>query len=180
MRDTPALIAVLTVLIVSGLAFVVFSDDGMSLFNDTESETATSSSATATRMVNLYHYRPQNDINDQGELQCTDAGIVAVQRELPLPDATIDNAINQLLSGDIRQSERQSGIMTEFPLPGVRLIGVMIDDAGVAVIAIDDPASWTGGGSCRASILRSQVEQTALQFPAVKAVRFLPDTLFQP
>lgn len=179
MNDTLVLIATLTVLIVTTLAFVVFTDREKSLDKDADSTMTTSSSTTTTQAVNLFYYRPQNDINEQGELQCTEAGLVAVQRDLIPSEATVKNTINLLLDGDLYQSERQDGIITEFPLPDVRLVGVLVDN-GVAVIALDDPEFQTGGGTCRANVLRSQVEQTALQFSSVSTVRFLPDTIFQP
>jgi len=43
-----------------------------------------------------------------------------------------------------------------------------------------DSNNATNGGACRVAILWYQIEATAKQFPNVKEVRYLPETLFNP
>lgn len=182
MRNTFIFIAVLSIFLVVGLGLIIFSED-----SDTGKQKANTDAATTTtavtnsqkQTVDLYYYRPQSDIDSRGVLQCSEAGLTPVKRKLSVSESVVEDTVAMLLQGDLRHSERRSGIITEFPLSDVRMIGVLVRD-GTAIIALDDPHGWTSGGSCRANVLRSQVQRTALQFPSVSEVRFLPDTLFQP
>jgi hypothetical protein len=50
----------------------------------------------------------------------------------------------------------------------------------VLTLKFTEVPGFTDGGSARMLILSSTIEKTALQFPGVKEVVFLPETLFQP
>lgn len=180
MRDTPVLTALLSVLLVSGLALVVFSGAGTSLSasDDTEPRAATSSPATSTQMVNLYYYRPLDDINEEGELQCSMAGLAAVTREVTGEGTElISNTLTLLLEKELSRQQRQQGLTSEFPLDDVLLVGLRVDD-GIATVALDDQSSQLAVDNCRSDIIRFQIEETIRQFPSVANVRFLPRTLF--
>lgn len=142
-------------------------------------EAATTTPDTALRSVVLFHYQPEADMDTSGNIQCSPAGLVGIFREIPQTQTLLTDTLELLLQGELTDRERQMGITTEFPLADVMLVGVSLRD-GVAIIALDDPDSQTSGGTCRANVLRAQITRTALQFPAVEAVRFLPETLFQP
>ncbi len=128
--------------------------------------------------IKLYYYNPALD-QGPGGVQCTSNGLVAVERVIPSTDTPLKNSIQLLLHGEISESERASGIETEFPLSGLSLVGATITD-GVATLTFNDPSNKTTGGSCRVAILWAQIEATAKQFPTVQTVRFLPEELFQP
>ncbi|HRH55411.1 MAG TPA: GerMN domain-containing protein [Candidatus Paceibacterota bacterium] len=135
--------------------------------------------APGERTVSLFYYDPSRDMNAEGNIMCTEKGLVAVSRTIATK-TPIEETIRLLLSGDLTQAERAQGITTEYPLPGVSLASVALSADGKLTIALSDPENRTGGGSCRAAVLWSQVRATALQFPEVKEVSFTPEDLFQP
>ncbi len=130
------------------------------------------------RTITLYYYNPAKD-QGPGGTQCSTKGLVAVEREIFRTLTPIQDAIRLLLRGELTDQERAQGITTEFPLPGVELAAAS-QDKGVLTLTFRDPQNKTSGGSCRVSILRAQINATALQFPDVKEVRFMPEELFQP
>jgi len=136
-------------------------------------------SSPATQSVALFYYQPEADMDDQGNIQCSPAGLVGVFRDIPETVTPLEDTLHLFMEGDLTPREQQMGIITEFPLQGVSLVGINLVD-GVATIALDDPQFQTGGGSCRARVLRAQMTRTTLQFPTVEEVRFIPETLFQP
>jgi len=129
--------------------------------------------------VNLFYYDPSLDQDSEGNILCTERGLVPVSREIA-SKTPIQATIELLLSGNLTAEERASGITTEYPLPGVSLSSVALTEEGVLRIALTDPEHRTGGGSCRVAVLWSQIRATALQFPEVKEVTFQPEDLFQP
>ncbi|HEU0085385.1 MAG TPA: Gmad2 immunoglobulin-like domain-containing protein [Candidatus Paceibacterota bacterium] len=133
----------------------------------------------STRKVNLYYYNSEKDKDASGNVQCTAAGLVAVQRDIPVTQTPIQDTISLLLRGELTAAERAQGLTTEFPLSGVTLSGANLA-SGVLTLGFNDPNNRTGGGSCRIAVLWAQIRQTALQFDGVSQVRFTPDTLFQP
>jgi hypothetical protein len=133
---------------------------------------------TSDRTVKLYFYNPALD-QGPGGVQCSRDGLVAVERVIPRTITPIQDTIKLLLQGDLSTEERQEGITTEFPLPGVSLVSANLA-SGVLTLELSDPQNRTGGGACRAGILWHQIEATAKQFPEVQSVRFIPEELFQP
>lgn len=132
-----------------------------------------------TTSLKLYYYNPAND-QGVGGVQCTRAGLVAVDRTIPKTTMPLTEAIKLLLRGEISAEEKAQGVTSEFPLPGVSLVSATVSEAGVATLTFSDPNGRLGGGSCRIAILWAQIEATAKQFPTVQSVRFLPEELFQP
>ena len=135
--------------------------------------------AVPKQAVKLYYYNPNNDKDASGNIMCSQQGLIAVQRQIPVTVTPIQDAIRLLLLGGLTQSELASGLTTEFSLSGVELVGASLKN-GVLTLEFKDPLNKTSGGSCRISILWAQVEATAKQFPGVKSVRFIPEELFQP
>ena len=131
------------------------------------------------REVTLYYYSATKDSDAGGNIQCSREGMVGVTRDIPVTTTPIQDAIRLLLKGELTGAERTAGISTEYPLPGVELIGAAMRE-GVLTLEFADPQNKTGGGSCRVGILWYQIEATALQFPEVREVRFIPEELFQP
>lgn len=135
-----------------------------------------------TRQISLYYYDPSLDQDASGNILCSEAGLVAVQRELPVSlvgDALIEETIRQLISGELTEGERALGITTEFPLEGLVMESAALRD-GELTLSFEDPNFASSGGACRVTVLRAQVEATARQFLDVVQVRFIPDELFQP
>lgn len=131
-----------------------------------------------TITIKLYYYNPAHD-QGPGGAQCSRNGLVPVERIIPRTITPIQDSIKLLLRGEIENSERTQGITSEFPLQGVTLKAASLVN-GQLTLTFADPQNKTGGGSCHVSILWSQIEATAKQFPEVKSVRFMPEELFQP
>ncbi|MDO8425749.1 MAG: Gmad2 immunoglobulin-like domain-containing protein [bacterium] len=134
---------------------------------------------TAQRSVTLHYYNAARDRDASGNIQCSRAGIVPVERTIPRTITPIQDTVRALLAGDLTAQERAAGITTEFPLEQLTLRAASLD-SGLLTLTLNDPLGNTSGGACRAGILWLQIEQTALQFPEVTRVRFEPDALFQP
>ncbi len=134
-----------------------------------------------TMPIKLYYYNPNLDgAGSPGGVQCSPAGLVAVDRVIPVTTMPLTAAIELLLKGEISGAESAQGIESEFPLEGVTLESAVVED-GVATITLNDPNAKTTGGSCRVTILALQIQATAMQFPTVTSVKFMPeDGVFQP
>src|SRR3990170_8370312 len=141
-----------------------------------------SCAAPDSHPVSLYYYDPSLDQDASGNIQCSEAGLVPVQRGLPISlseDELIEETISLLISGELTAAERAQGITTEFPLEGLVLTNATLRD-GELTLSFEDPNFATSGGACRVTVLRAQVEATAKQFLDVVQVQFFPEELFQP
>lgn len=134
---------------------------------------------TAQRTVKLYYYNSSRDQDEQGNIQCSRQGLVAVERKIPISQSPIKDTLELFLSSPITEADKAAGLTSEFPLAGLSLESLLLKD-GVLTIRLSDPNNKTGGGSCRVAILWAQLQATALQFPEVKSVKFEPVELFQP
>jgi len=137
---------------------------------------------SGTRKVLLYYYNPEKDKDEAGNIKCSRDGLVAIERLIPVSQTPIKDTIELLLKGkeNLTQKELAQGITTEFPLDGFKLKSVNLKSDGTLILEFEDPLNKTSGGACRVGILWFQIEATAKQFPQVKQVKFLPETLFQP
>ena len=136
----------------------------------------------AERQILLYYYNPDLDRDASGNVLCSRAGLVPVERSVPASlsgEALVREAIQRLISGNLIPEEQARGITTEYPLEGLQLMDVSLAN-GVATLSFSDPNNRTSGGACRAGVLWLQIEQTVLQFPGITQVKFLPKELFQP
>ena len=136
-------------------------------------------SAVPQRTIQLYYYDPSLDEDASGNIMCSEAGLVAVERTVPLTQTPVQDAVRLLLRGEITPQEEAQGITTEYPLEGLELTGASLEN-GVLTLGFADPNNATSGGSCRAGILWLQIRETAEQFDGVDEVRFQPEELFQP
>jgi len=137
-----------------------------------------------TETIKLYYYNPDIDRDEAGNIVCSEQGLVAVEREIGGLDSLsaeekIKVIIGLLLQGELSAAEQDSGITTEFPLSGLELAGLSLND-GELILEFSDPENKTVGGSCRVAILWAQIAATARQFPEVEAVSFSPEEFFQP
>lgn len=134
---------------------------------------------TAQRTVKLYYYNSSRDQDEQGNIQCSRQGLVAVERQIPISQSPIRDTLELFLSSPILEADKSTGLTSEFPLPGLSLQSIVLKD-GHLIIRLSDPNNKTSGGSCRVAILRSQLEAVARQFSEVEVVDFEPAELFQP
>lgn len=109
---------------------------------------------------------------------CSEQALISVSRKIPVSQTPIQDAIRLLLLGPTEQ-EKSQGITSEYPLDGFSLEGASLNNE-ILTLAFKDLNNQTIGGSCRVGILWLQIKKTAMQFPEVKEVRFIPDLLFQP
>ena len=132
--------------------------------------------------VLLYYYNPEKDRDETGNIKCSRDGLFAIKRQIPVSQTPIKDTIELLLKGkeNLTEKELSQGITTEFPLDGFELRSANLKEDGTLILEFNDPFNKTVGGACRVSILWSQIEATAKQFPQVKEVKFLPENLFQP
>jgi hypothetical protein len=132
-----------------------------------------------TRTVRLYYYNQEQDKDESGNTMCSRQGLVFVERQIPVTITPIQDTIELLLRGELTSKEKNAGIATEYPLEGLSLKAVSLNN-GILTLTFDDSNNKTGGGSCRAGILWFQIEATARQFPEVNQAKFFPEELFQP
>jgi len=144
---------------------------------DTNDEFVTDS--PGTRSVELFYYDPTRDEDETGNIMCSRDGLVPVTRSIASM-TPIEDTLKLLLLGDLTPAERAEGITTEYPLDGVSISSVALRADGTLRIEFNDPQNKLVGGSCRTAILAGQVIETAIQFPEVTSVDFLPDDVFQP
>lgn len=129
--------------------------------------------------IKLYYYSPELDKDASGNILCSKQGLISVKRQIPLTQTPIQDAIKLLIQGKLTQQEIAQGITTEYPLENFSLKGASLKD-GVLTLEFNDPRNKSVGGACRTGILWFQIEATAKQFPEVREVKFLPESLFQP
>lgn len=131
------------------------------------------------RSVTLFYYDPERDTDATGNILCSSDGLVPVTRTIQSV-TPVEDTLRLLLRGELTDAERAAGVTTEYPLPGVAVSSVALAEDGTLRIAFRDPERKLVGGACRTGILAAQVRETALQFPEVSSVVFLPEDVFQP
>jgi len=135
--------------------------------------------AVPLRTIQLYYYDSSRDQDENGNIMCSEAGLVPVERSIPMTQTPVQDAVQLLLRGGIKSQERSQGITTEYPLEGLEIMGASRENE-VLTLHFNDPDGTTVGGSCRTNILWLQIRETARQFDGVDEVQFQPETLFQP
>ncbi|GAB4305494.1 MAG: hypothetical protein Kow0097_03930 [Candidatus Bipolaricaulota bacterium] len=130
-------------------------------------------------VVNVFAYHAGVDSLLHGHTACSPEAVLPLARRVPLTAWPLEAALRLLAAGGLAPWEVAAGYSSEFPLPGVSLEAVYVED-GVVTVVLADPEHRTSGGACRTGILRAQIEKTALQFPEVEEVRILPPEALQP
>jgi EmrB/QacA subfamily drug resistance transporter len=137
------------------------------------------SSTPETQTVMLYYYNEEEDKElSGGEIGCSPEAVLPVSRTIE-SDNAIEDTIKLLISGDLTEEEKQEGFSTEFPHQGFSLVSSNLAD-GILTLTFTEVPGFTTGGSCRVSILSTEIIKTAEQFPQVDEVILQPDFLFQP
>jgi len=121
-----------------------------------------------------------NQDQDPQRLDCT--RVDAVSRTVPRSVAAARVALEMLVAGPTA-SEKQAGFITVIN-PGVTVTFLSIQD-GVAHVSFSRELQEGVGGSCLVTTIRSQIEQTLMQFPSVTSVRvsvdgYADDEILQP
>ncbi len=140
---------------------------------------ATDLAVGAERTVKFYYYDAAKDKDEQGNIRCSQQGLVAINRQLPVSISPIKDTLQAFLNNPLSEADKAAGLTSEFPLAGVSLVDLALRD-GNLIVQLADPNNKTSGGSCRVAILRQQLEAVVRQFPEVKTVVFQPEELFQP
>jgi hypothetical protein len=134
--------------------------------------------AASTTVVKLFYPNPiKNQVLGDA---CLTRSMDFVERSLPITKTPIQDTIRLLIAGEITASEKSAGYQTEFTKNNFKLTAASLSNDGTLSLTFSDPDNFTSGGSCRVSVLKSQIELTALQFSDVKSVVFKPTELFQP
>lgn len=135
---------------------------------------------TAPTKVALYYFNQIEDQKLAPEQQINTSSILPVYRIFPATKNLLVDTINELIKGNLSVAEKTKWFTTEFPNKDFTLLSADVDDNGTLILEFNEVAGFTDGWSARMLILSNLVEKTALQFPAVKKVVFVPETLFQP
>jgi len=130
--------------------------------------------------VDLYYYNKEKDTGAGGQLRCSPASVLPVERKIA-GKKPVRETLELLLKGELKDEEKAAGFQTEFPHPDFRLKSVDFDkDSGRLSIYFTRVPGFTSGGSCRTGLLHAQIKKTAGQFAGVSRVLIRPETLFQP
>lgn len=132
-----------------------------------------------TQHVKLYYYDLAHEQSVSNNTDCSKLGLRGVTRSIERIPRNLEQTIRLLIAGEMTDVERESGLSTEFPLEGFELVVATLEQ-GTLTLTFEDPYFKSSGGACRASILRAEIEQTALQFPTVQRVIIMPPDILQP
>jgi len=135
---------------------------------------------TAPTKVALYYFNQVADNKLAPEQQINIDSILPVYRIFPASKNLLVDAINELISWKLTANERLQWYMTEFPNAKFELLSSELVGDSTLTLEFTDVPGFTDGWSARMLILANVIKKTALQFPGVKKVVFLPETLFQP
>lgn len=130
--------------------------------------------------VALYYFNQKEDSKLPPEQQINVDSILPVYRMFPATDNILSDAIAYLIEWALTADEKKLGYSTEFPNKNFHLLSSDLDPQGVLTLEFTEVPGFTDGWSARMLILANSIAKTAMQFPGVKKVVFVPDTLFQP
>ncbi len=135
---------------------------------------------TASTKISLYYFNQKEDSKLPPGQQINVASLLPVYRMFPATDDLLRDSIAYLIQGSLTPEEKTAGFTTEFPNANFRLLNDTIDADGVLTLEFTDVPGFTDGGSARMLLMANSIIKTAEQFPGVKKVVFMPDTIFQP
>jgi spore germination protein GerM len=125
--------------------------------------------------IELFYYNQTKDIDSS----CDESYVLPVSRKIERTNTPIKDSLNLLLEGELTEEEKGNGFTTEFPNKDFKLVSANLSE-GKLTLSFNEVPSFTSGGSCRVSLLATQLRKTAMQFKEVKEVVFQPDSIFQP
>jgi hypothetical protein len=130
--------------------------------------------------VKLFYFNQLEDNKLPIAQQLNSASVLPIQRVISWSKNIIEDTINSLLEWNLTSEERTKWFTTEFPNEYFRLMSSNLKSDWTLELTFNEVPGFTSWGSARVFILRAVIEKTAKQFDNVKAVKILPDTLFQP
>jgi len=135
---------------------------------------------TAPTKVALYYFNQTEDQKLSSEQQVNIHSILPVYRIFPASKNLLLDTLKELIRWNLTNNEKEQWFITEFPHPKFDIISWELLSDGTLNLQFTEVPGFTDGWSARMLILSSVIEKTAGQFPGVKHVVFLPETLFQP
>ena len=135
---------------------------------------------TAPTTVVLYYFNQIEDQNLPPEQQANISSLLPVYRVLPASQNILIATLNELIKWNLTAAEITQWFTTEFPHPKFHLLSADLATDDILTLKFSEVPGFTDGWSARVLILSKSIEKTASQFPGVKKVVFVPETLFQP
>lgn len=130
--------------------------------------------------IKLYYFNQVEDSKLPVNQQLNSSSVLPVDRVIPRSNNLIQDTINMLIEWNLSQEEVSKWFTTEFPNNAFRLIDTNLNSDWTLELTFSEVPGFTSWWSARVFILRVSIEKTAKQFPNVKIVKILPETLFQP
>ena len=146
---------------------------------ETSSQTSLFQTTTPTKVA-LYYFNQIEDQKLSPEQQINIDSLRPVYRIFPASKNLLIDTINELIKGKLIPEEKTQWFVTDFPNANFQLLSADLASDWTLSLQFTEVPWFTDGWSARMLILSSLIEKTALQFPAVKKVIFVPETLFQP
>lgn len=136
--------------------------------------------STTSMKVALYYFNQTADQKLPPEQQVNINSILPVYRIFPASQNLLVDTINELIKWNLTATEKTQWFTTEFPNTQFALLSSDLSSDGTLTLEFTQVPWFTDGWSARILILWNLIEKTVRQFPGVKNVKFLPETLFQP
>lgn len=131
-------------------------------------------------IVKLFYFNAKEDQKLPPEQQINVHSLLPVNRSIQTVTTPIKDTINALLQWALTTDEINQGFTTEFPNKYFRLLNRQLAPDGTLTLEFTEVPGFTDGGSARMLIIANSIIKTAQQFPEVKKVLLMPETLFQP
>ena len=135
---------------------------------------------TTPTKVALYYFNQIADQKLAPEQQINISSLLPVYRVFPASKNLLIDTINELIKWNLTATEISQWFTTEFPNSRFVLLWADLAADGILTLEFSEVPWFTDGGSARMLILWNVIKKTAIQFPGVKEVVFVPETLFQP
>ncbi|MEX1013795.1 MAG: GerMN domain-containing protein [Candidatus Paceibacterota bacterium] len=131
------------------------------------------------RKVILFYYDSDLDIDEDGDILCSNKGLVSTEKNLEVneDEDVILATLNALIEGEGFNGEVNDNM--NFPLENFSLESYSLDN-GDLILNFSDPNYISSGGSCRVTVLANQVYKTIEQFENIENIEFNPEHVFQP
>lgn len=135
---------------------------------------------TTPTKVALYYFNQTEDQKLPPEQQINIDSLFPVYRIFPASKDLLVDTVNELIQWNLTAQEKQQWFITDFPNADFSLLSTDVAGDGTLTLQFSEVPGFTDGWSARMLILSNLIKKTALQFPGIKKVVFLPETLFQP
>lgn len=138
-----------------------------------------SASRPVTKTVEVFYYHESYDrqqLSDGTTPACSEDAVRSVKKELTISPAIIEDTIRYVLVGEITPEDKEQGYSTFFPQHELNLTQANVVKN---TLTLEFDGALSGEGHpCAKKLLQTQIEKTALQFPEVKKVKIVPESIF--